>query len=289
MATIITNRATVNYRYGTVEASAVSNVTSTVLNGLLDIQKSSLTEQYRIGQEVTYIITLTNNGDSALNDITVIDNLGTFSVNGSSVTPLTYIGTARLFINGAFDSVLTPTVGAMSIVFNVERLPAGANAQIIYIARVNRYADITSGATITNTATADNDCDCPCDEPTSDSYTITAEEFADLRIVKSVCPNPVVCGGELRYVIDLYNYGNIAATDVVLTDTFEPALADISLTVDGVLIPETDYSYIAGKLTLPNSAGDEITVPAAEFVRNAMTGAIEAVPGHIQIIVRGTV
>lgn len=289
MATIITNRATVNYRFGTSTASAVSNVTSTILNGILDINKTSLSEQYRIGQEVTYIITLTNNGDSVSEDITVVDNLGTYAFNGTNVTPLTYIGPAQLFINGVFDTVLTPTVNAASVVFDINSIPAGGSAQIIYIVRVNSFANSTVGSVITNTATADNDCGCPCDEPVSDSYTITAEEFADLRIVKSVCPNPVICGGELTYVIDLYNYGNIPATEVVLTDTFDPALADLSVTVDGVTVPESDYTYINGTLTLPDGDGNEIIVPAAEFVRNPATGAYEAVPGHVQIVVSGTV
>ncbi len=290
MATIITNRATVNYRFGTTSASAVSNVTSTVLNGFLDIEKSSLSEQYRIGQEVTYIVTLTNNGNSALNNVTVIDNLGTYTNNGNGFTPLTYIGPARLFINGAFDSLLTPSVGTANVVFEIDSIPAGGNAQMIYLARVNGFANGEVGSAITNTATADGDCDCPCDsENVSDSHTITAEAFAELRIVKSVCPNPVICGGELRYVIDLYNYGNIPATDVILTDTFEPALADIAVTVNGEAIPESDYIYIGGTLTLPSGEGSEITVPAANFVRNTVTGAIEVIPGHIQIIVTGTV
>lgn len=289
MATIITNRATVNYRFGTQTASAVSNVTSTVLNGILSISKTSLSEQYRIGQEITYIVTLTNNSDSVIRNITIVDNLGTYMLNGNSFTPLTYIGPAQLFINGVFDSIITPTAGAMSVVFDVENIPVGGNAQIIYLARVNGFADGESGSAITNTATADNDCECSCDEPISDSHTLTAEDFADLRIVKSVCPNPVVCGGELRYVIDLYNYGNIPATDVILTDTFEPALSDLSLTVNGEAIPETDYSYVGGRLTLPSDEGSEITVPAAAFARNTVTGAIEIIPGHIQITVTGII
>lgn len=289
MATIITNRATVNYNYGTSAAVAVSNVTSTVLNGVLSIEKTSLSDNYRIGQELTYIITVSNNGASLAEDITVVDDLGSYQVNGSYITPLTFIGNAQLFINGVFDSILMPTAGENSIIFDIPSIPAGGNAQIIYQARVNEFANGEAGSEITNTACADFDCGCPCNEPICDSYTVTANEFAELRIVKSVCPNPVVCGETLTYVIDIYNYGNIAATDVVITDTFDPALSDLAVRVDGVIIPETDYNYVGGVLTLPNAAGDEITVPAATFAQDPTTGVVTVTPGRIQVIVTGTV
>ncbi len=288
MATIITNQATLNYRYGTATATAVSNVATSVLNQILEITKDSLNSTYRIGQTVTYIITVTNNGSNESQPVTVVDDLGTYAINGNDVTPLTYNGPAQLFINGVLESVLTPEIEEGSVTFNIPAIPAGGNAQIIYLATVNEFASGASGSQITNTATADSDCDCPCDEAVSDSNTITAEEFADVRIVKSVCPNPAVCDGELTYTFDIFNYGNIAATEVVLTDTFIPPLTDIEVYVNGTLIPEDDYSYINGTLTLPDEDSDlEISVPAASFAVDDETGNITLVPGQIQIIVRG--
>ena len=287
MATIIRNQATLNYRYGTATASTMSNVTSTVLGSGLTISKTSLTEEYRVGQNVTYIISITNMG-SATGGVTVRDNLGTYTLSGNEYTPLTYVGPARLFINGVFDSVITPTSGTGNVTFEIPSIPAGGNAQILYQARVNEYASGESDATITNTVTAD--CNCPCDVPVTDSHTITTEDYADVRIVKSVCPNPVICEEEITYIFDIYNYGNIPATEVVLTDTFTPPLTDITVTLDGVVIPETEYSYVNGVLALPATDSEfEITVPAATFARNPQTGSYVVTPGHIQIIVTGNI
>ncbi len=287
MATIITNRATVNYNFGTTAAVAVSNVTSTVLNGTLSIEKSSLTNSYRVGQDLTYIITVRNNGGTASRDVSVIDDLGTFNENGNDITPLTYIGTAQLFVNGAFLSNLEAIVGDESVLFEIPSIPAGGTAQIIYRVRVNEYACSNEGATITNTACAEYLCNCPCEGSVCDSFTVSVDEYAELRVIKTACPNPVVCGEKLTYVIDIYNYGNIAATGVVITDVFDPALEDITVRVNGEIIPEIDYRYVDGVLTLPDSSGDEITVPAAECIRDGETGEISVTPGRITVTVSG--
>ena len=289
MATIITNRATVNYRYGTVSDTAVSNVTSTVLNGPLNIEKNSLTSTYRFGSLITYLITVSNPSSNLAGAVTVTDNLGSFVSNGNTITPLTFVGPASLFINGEYVSDITPIISANRIRFTLNSIPAGGNVQIMYQARVNNTAPLGLDACITNTSTVTFICDCPCETPASDSHTVCAEEYADVRITKSVCPNPVICGDELTYVIDVYNYGTIPATNVILTDTFVPPLTDISVTVDGVLIPATDYDYIGGTLTLPNETGDEITIPAATFSIDSETGEVLVEPGHVQIIITGTI
>ncbi len=287
MATIITNQATLNYKYGSVSASTVSNITSAVFGSSLDIDKTSLNESYRVGQSVTYIISLENSG-SALDDITVSDNLGSYTFNGRILTPLTYTGPARLFVNGVFVSELTPEIEANEISFFIDNLPANSNAQIVYQATPNQYARRCCGDSITNTATSE--CDCPCNIPASASYTLCADCFADVRIVKSVCPNPVICGEEITYIFDISNYGNIPATDVVLTDTFNPPLTDIIVSLNGTPLSQSDYSYINGTLTIPSANSSlDLTVPAATCVQNPQTGEITVVPGNIQIVVSGNI
>ncbi len=289
MATIITNQARLNYRYGTATATAVSNVTSTILNSQLSVSKTALSDCYRIGQNITYIISITNNNSRSASDIMVADDLGTYNASCGEVTPLDFIGPAQLFINGVFRSAIAPTIEENGIVFEIDSLPANSNAQIIYIAQVNEYANGAIGSVITNTVIVDNNCDCPCEIPSSDSTTVPVCQYADVRIVKSICPNPVICGERLTYTFTLYNYGNIPATDVVLTDTFEPALTDLEVTINGVFIPSEDYDYVNGTLTLPADDSEyEITIPAATFSRNANC-AITVTPGSVQITVSGNI
>ena len=119
--------------------------------------------------------------------------------------------------------------------------------------------------------------------------TVSAEAYGDLRVIKSVCPNPVVCGEQINYIIDLYNYGNNEVGNVVLSDTFDPLLTDLNVSVDGSVIPASQYDYINGTLTLPNRSGSEITVPAASFTRNGQSGAVNINPGHVRITLSGSI
>ncbi len=289
MATIITNRATVNYNSGTATAVAFSNTTSTVLNGSLSINKSSLSESYRIGQELTYIITVSNNRSQIAQNVTVIDDLGTVTEDQNDITPLSYIGTAQLFINGIFVSDLDALVGSDSVIFEIESIPAGGTAQIIYRARVNEFACFTVGAAITNTACAEFVCNCPCEETVCDSFTIPVEEYADLRVTKSVCPNPVTCGERLNYVIDISNYGNIDADEVVITDVFNPALEDITVTLNGEILAENRFRYVGGVLTISRATGSDITVPASVCSRDEETCEINIIPGKATVSVSGRI
>lgn len=289
MATIITNQARLNYRFGTASATAVSNITSTILNSQLSVSKSALSGCYKIGQNITYIISITNNNSRSVTDITVADDLGSHIADCGEVTPLTFVGPAQLFINGVLSSEITPIVEDNGIIFEIDNIPANSNAQIIYVAQVNEFADGTLGSEITNTVIVDNGCDCPCEIPSTDTATVPVCEYADVRIIKSICPNPVICGERLTYTLTLYNYGNIPATDVVLTDTFNPALTDLVVTVDGVVIPNDDYDYINGTLTLPADDSDyEITIPPATFSRNSNC-SITTTPGTVLITVSGNI
>ena len=287
LATIISNQATVNYRFGTTTAEATSNVATTSLEYPLSIEKASLSRTYRIGDNLTYIITVVNNGNNALESVSVVDDLGTFVLNGNEITPLDFSGEAYLYVNGILRSEITPVIEDNGIVFEIEDIPANSNAQIIYQARVNDFACFEAGGAITNTSTAVNNCDCICDGTSEASNTVVAEEYAEVRIIKSVCPNPVICGEELTFVFDIYNYGNVEATNVVLRDTFVPPLENISVRIDGNEVAESDYSYTNGVLILPDASGDEITIPAAECTRDPATGVVSRVPGSIRITISG--
>jgi uncharacterized repeat protein (TIGR01451 family) len=288
MATIITNQATINYKFGTVSASAVSNITSAAIVGSFEIEKTSLNNTYRIGENITYIITLKNNG-SVLDELSVTDDLGSFEFNNLSLKALDFVGPAELFINGNFISTLIPVVDFNGITFKINNFPAGGTAQIIYLAKPNAYAGICCGDEIENSVTAE--CNCPCNNlPLSTSNVLIAECFADVRIAKSVCPNPIVCGDEITYMFDITNYGNIDATDVVLTDTFEPPLTDLKVYLDAVELSENDYTYVNGTLTIPSPDGElDLTIAAATCERDPQTGETSLDPGNTKIIVMGKI
>jgi uncharacterized repeat protein (TIGR01451 family) len=196
---------------------------------------------------------------------------------------------AQLFINGEFSSLLDATVGNDSVIFEIESIPARGNAQIIYRTRVNEFACFSIGATVTNTACAEFDCSCPCEETACDSFTVTVDEYADLRVTKTACPNPVACGERLGYTIDIYNYGNTDADEIIITDVFDPALEDISVALNGETLLSDKYRYVGGVLTISRATGSDITVPAATCSRDAETSRINIIPGKATVAVSGII
>ena len=288
MATI-ENFATVSYTSGGVTETKVSNLAEIGLNSSVTLTKTALGETYGEDAVLTYILTVINTSSAAIGNVVITDDLGTFTSGTLELTPLTYTPPALLLINGqdtgAQLTVDSSTAG--SVVFSFPSLPAGAIANIVYRATVNEFAPLELDSTIVNTATLDSDSDCA--EGTA-TETVTVAEAANVSVFKQMSPNPVVCGDLVTYTIRIYNYGNIPAENVVLTDRFDPAPTDISVSRDGVLLVATDYTYENGLLTVPAQAGgDDVTVPAATFTRDATTGVVAVTPGMVEYVITGRI
>ena len=287
MAQIITNQASIAYRYNNQSASAVSNIASAVLNDTLSVEKVSLESTYRPGDEITYVITVKNGGSSALAGVSVTDDLGAYTVGGTTVTPLTYTGPAIVFVDGVFSGNITPTVSADGISFGLATLGTGAVVQVIYKATVNSFAPVTEGGQITNTVTATA---AGNNTPVSDSNTITADSFADVTITKTMAPSDVSEGDALTYTFVISNYGNAEATDIVLTDAFDPAPQNITVQVNGTVVPTTDYEYANGVLTLPTTPGaTELSLPPATITQDPATGEGIVTPSTLTVTVTGII
>lgn len=287
MATI-ENFATVSYTSGGVASTKTSNLAQIELDSSLNFSKTTLGSVYTANTPITYIISITNDGATAVNGLVVTDDLGTFTQNAAELTPLTFVEPALLLINGQ-DTSAELTVDASNpafLSFTLPTLAPSATANIVYKALPNDVAPLEAGSTITNTATVSGDVDCAGG---TDSSTVSVAEAADIEVVKNMSPNPVVCGDEVTYTIRIYNYGNTAAEDVRLTDTFVPAPENISVFRNGVLLVATDYNYVDGTLTVPATGTEGDTVPAATFTRDTTTGEVTVTPGVVEYVVTGTI
>lgn len=275
---IITNQATITYQSNGVNQTATSNIASTTLEGPFTVSKTSLGNTYALNNDVTYILTTTNNGPTTLTNVEVVDDLGTGT---QANAPLTYIGPAQLYINGVLSNTLTITPGTNEVTFTIPTLASDSIATIVYRASPNGYAPLETGSAITNTAswTANG-----VTEASTDSNTITIEDAALLTITKAMSPDPVIAGSPITYTFNLTNTGNVIAENVVLTDTFNPAPTDITVSINGVVLPATDYTYVNGTLTINNG----LDVPAATYTTNP-DGSITINPGTASIIVTGII
>lgn len=263
-----------------------SNITVGEITSGLTLTKTAATSEYGAGEGITYVVSVVNSGLTEYSGVTLTDDLGRFTVGAQEITPLTYVeGSVIFYLDGVVQPAPTVTVGeALEIgAFNI---PAGSNATIIYEARANQTAPLGAGASITNTVTLDGgSCEL------SDSATVPTRDEPRLTIAKSVCPATVTCAGEITYTIIIQNLGNtavVATDDLIVNDTFNPILGDITVALDGVALAEgTGYTYndTTGEFaTLPGA----VPVPAATYVRDPETGIITTTPGVAVLTINGT-
>ena len=279
------NRATLTYSGGSTDSNTVTGEITQVLS----LTTTALNETYSAGDKITYIVSFVNTGITPLNGLTLTDDLGAYPIGDATAVPLTYeTGTVRYFVNGVLQPAPTVTAEAPLTVTGIN-VPAGGNAVIIYEARASAAAPLESGGTITNTVTVSGG---GISTPVEARETVTVTDEADLSITKALDPTVVPENGELTYTFVISNDGNTeakAADSIVLTDNFDPVLENIVVTLDGVTLTEgVDYTYNEATGEFATVAG-RITVPAAVFAQNPVTGAYTVTPGTAVVTVTGTV
>jgi len=280
---IFTNRATLIYG-GLVQNS--NTVTGEIVE-VLGLTKDALNTTYTAGEDITYTVSVTNTGTAPYTGLTLVDDLGAYPFGTETLYPLAYDeGTIRYYVNGTLQP--TPTVTATQpLTVTGINAPAGGNALILYSATVRGTAPLSVGGQITNTATLLGGC-----EPIVATETVTARETADLRITKGLCPASVACNGTVTYTLTIENYGNIpviATDNAVVTDTFDPILTGLTAAFNGVPLTEgTQYVYnqATGVFT---TLGGTVTVPAATYTQDPVTGEITVTPGISVLEISGTV
>ena len=283
MATFF-NQATLTYNDTIIN----SNITTGELEEVLSITKTAVLNTYTPGDEVTYIINIRNTGTLAYNDLTITDDLGTYSSGGLTLTPLTYAAnSATYFVNGVLQSAPAVTAGPPLAVSSIT-VPAGGVATILYAAQLNQFAPLGVGDAIVNTATLSGGGIAPV----SATETITAAEEANLTISKSLFPTVVTENGQITYTFVIQNTGNtpIVATDnAIITDTFDPILSDLIVTFNGTTwtVP-ANYTYNPATGQFTTNPG-QITVPAATYTQDPVTGAVIIQPGVSTLTITGTV
>ena len=276
---IFTNQAQLAYNNTVIN----SNVAVGEIVGELAVTKTAIGNTYGRNDNVVYAISITNSSSAPLEDITVTDNLGAYTVGADTLYPLTYVdGTARLFINGVLTEGLIVTPGA-PVQFSGITIPVGGNAIIIYETSVNEFAPLDVDDTITNTVTVNGE---------EASETITTEQAPDLTITKTIEPVPVTQNSEVTYTFTILNFGNtpaVATDNAILTDTFDPILTDIAVTFNGTAWTEgVNYNYDEATGLFTTVAG-QIIVPAATYTVDPVTNAVIINPGVSELVVTGTI
>ena len=277
---IFTNQATLTYTGG----SANSNIAVGEILEVLSADKTAVSGTYQVGELVTYVITIRNTGSGAFANLTVTDDLG-----GGTNAPLTYeAGTVLYFVGGVPQAAPAVTPGA-PLVFTGISVPAGSDAVIVYQASVNDFAPPLPGGTITNTVTITGG---GLSAPVTATETVTIQTGPEISITKTITPAQVADNGQVTYTFLIENSGNealVATDNAVITDTFDPVLTSLTVTLNGTILAEgTGYTYdeTTGQFaTVPGV----IPVPAAPFTQDPITGAYTRNPGLTTLTVTGTI
>ena len=280
---IFTNQAVLSYRNGAVS----SNIVTGEIIEVLTVTKDSLLDTYSTGDTVTYVVGIFNSGSVALSGVTVTDDLGAYPFGTTTLVPLTYVnGSMGYYVNGVLQPAPTVTVGTNLVVSGLT-VPANGYAQLIYQVRVNEFAPVAVGGQIVNTVTAISG-----GEIATAQEIITVAQAPILAITKGINPTTVSENGQLTYTFTVQNLGNTEAgalDALVITDVFDPALDPITVTYNGTLWTEgVEYNYDPASGLFTTVAGN-ITVPAATYVQDPVTGEWNVTPGTATLVVTGTV
>ncbi|MBO5797381.1 MAG: hypothetical protein J6R77_03425 [Clostridia bacterium] len=277
-----TNQAQLRFNDTVIE----SNVAVGEIREALTVSKTAVVDEYTREDTLTYVVSIRNTADTAVSGVTVTDNLGA----DTAPFPLSYVeGSLLVYENGELQTEAPVVVAGPPLVVSGLTVPAGGSLLLIYQAEVTPFASPEVGGTITNTATVTGQ---GVTTPVTAEETVTAQEAFDLTITKSIEPVPVTENGRLTYTLTIRNWGNrpvVATDDVIVTDTFDPILSDLVVTFNGQLWEEgVQYEYAQSTGAFSTNPG-RITVPAATFTEDPVTGRWTVTPGEVTLVITGTV
>ncbi|MEG7842413.1 DUF11 domain-containing protein [Bacillus mobilis] len=248
---VVSNGSSASYQYtvnpsqSPVTKNISSNFVSTQINNAnLTLTKSTNKQFATIGETISYTILITNSGNTAATNVQLTDPLP----NGTILTPST------VTLNGVLqnvDSLIALPIGT---------IPGGATVTLSFQATV---INITAQNPIINNAFASYlytvNPSLPPTSKTANSNSVTSTiRLANLHATKSVDKTFAEVGDVLTYTFALTNDGNVAANNVVLSDSIANGTAFVpnSVIVNGITQPGiTPTSITIGSI----NAGTTIT------------------------------
>jgi uncharacterized repeat protein (TIGR01451 family) len=218
------------------------------------------------GTNLTYTITVTNNGPSDAATVTMADTL----------PPNTTFVSESQTSGPAFVCTNPPAGGAGAVSCSIAALTLGTSATFSIVVQV---APLAPAGPSSNTATITSANDPNAGNNTATATTNITLASADLSITKTPSAGPYGTGGLLTYTIVVSNGGPFPANSVVVTDVLPAGTTYVSSTPAGACSGTTTITCNAGTLANGASAtfGLTVTLPsAAGPVTNTATASAAA-------------
>ena len=202
-----------------------------------EIIKTANPDVVRVGNNVTFTITVTNLGPSNATDVNITDVLDdAFKFDGKSTT-----------VACDFDG--------KTIVWHIGNLENGSSFSVSFNVIVLTNGTLPNVATVNSTENTTG---------ASNSTNITAIPVVDLKINKTVDKTKVTVGDEITYIIIITNLGPSVATNVNVTENMTGNVKITDIKGDGVYNRDEGIWYV-GTLNKGDIAKLTITVKTLAF------------------------
>lgn len=233
------------------------------------------------GDEVTYLLRVTNNGSTAVTNVKVTDVLNSLvreDEGGTTGSPA-----APRYLNGGFVSAVgtgattcpTPTgtknSDSRTLTCTIATMAAGASVDIV----VKIRPKVAASGIYTNTADAKSS-DINDNNPANDSdpESIAATAIVDLVALKQVSPTTAAAGEPLTFTATVRNDGPSSAQNVTLVDTLPTNAIIIG---NPVVSDSGTCTKTGGAAAVPPTAGGTLNCswPAAVTSRSQRTVVVK--------------
>ncbi|MFN3191205.1 MAG: SdrD B-like domain-containing protein [Aureliella sp.] len=185
----------------------------------LAVTKQASTTSVSAGDQLTYTITVANQGQADATNVLLIDDL-------PNLTPTDLTIVSATSANGG--TVTTPGNVNGEIEVRYASLAAGASDTVTIVVTVPDTA--AAAAAITNSVTVSADEAETDTTNNNDSVDVAIVRDATLTVTKTDAQDPVTVGGTLTYTILVTNTGPSTATNVTVNDTLPAGLTLTNVT-----------------------------------------------------------
>ncbi|GAA4552191.1 DUF7927 domain-containing protein [Amycolatopsis samaneae] len=234
--------------------------TTTPVSGIAIVKTASRTDA-KPGDTVTYTVTVTNTGQTALTNATFTDDL-------------TKVLDDAAYGNDASADLGTTTYAAPKLTWTGD-LPVGGKATVTYSVTVNN--PVAGDHKLTNVVTS-NTPGNNCPPGSTDPKCGTTTPVAGLEIVKTSDKANAKPGDKVTYTVTVRNTGQTVQTGATFTDDLSKVLDDAAYNNDAAASAGA-ASYAAPKLTWTGdlAAGASATVTYSVTVSDPVKGDFKLV------------
>ncbi len=220
---------------GTKTSSTISTSVNCPAQSNLSISKTASANSVVRGNQLTYTITVSNNGQGAAQNVVVTDDLPNLN-NGSLVIGNIQTSQGTCSINGDVVTCSLGTVNGNSQVTISIPVTVGSVSD-----SCSASQNLQNSATLTATGQS-------AQTSNTTSTNATCGGSSNLNITKSASATSVTRGGQLTYTLTVNNSGTAAAQNVVVTDNL-PNLPSGTLVIGTVQTSQGTCSILGDTIT----------------------------------------